>query len=121
MSKCKNCGKTLIISFDKLFIIDIEIHFVSNRCVSQYLPRGNDYKLKPHVYEMVLYEYLRYDAKGFLNLIKEWDPSLYNTSAVIKAVFEQFSDRHKDILLESLALLYSYEHKYEKALTMYLK
>lgn len=92
-----------------------------NRCVSGYLPRGNDCKLKPHVYEMVLYEYLQFDAKGFLVLIKEWDSSLYNTSAVIHAVYEQFSECDKDILLESLALLYSYEHKYEKALTMYLK
>lgn len=54
-------------------------------------------------------------------LIKEWDPTLYNTSAVINAVHENFNERDKDILLESLALLYSYEHKYEKALTMYLK
>lgn len=89
--------------------------------VSQYIPRGNDCKLKPHVYEMVLYEYLQFDANGFLMLIKEWEPSLYNTSAVIHAVIEQFKERDKDILLESLALLYSYEHKYEKALTMYLK
>lgn len=85
------------------------------------MPRGSDCKLKPHVYEMVLYEYLQFDAKGFLMLIKEWDPTLYNTSAVINAVHEQFKERDKDILLESLALLYSYEHKYEKALTMYLK
>lgn len=54
-------------------------------------------------------------------LIKEWDPSLYNTSAVINAVHEQFNDRDANILLESLALLYSYEHKYEKSLTMYLR
>ncbi|XP_055301199.1 vacuolar protein sorting-associated protein 41 homolog [Sitodiplosis mosellana] len=91
------------------------------RSVSRYLPRGSDCKLKPHVYEMVLYEYLQFDAQGFLVLIKEWDPSLYNTSAVINAVHEQFNERDKDILLESLALLYSYEHKYEKSLTMYLK
>lgn len=70
---------------------------------------------------MVLYEYLQFDAKGFLVLIKEWDPSLYNTSAVINAVYEQFNDRDTDILLEALALLYSYERKYEKALNMYLK
>lgn len=77
---------------------------------------------------MVLYEYLQYDAEGFLMLIKEWDSLLYNTSAVINAVIDKF-ERDKDIsfgvqgrfLLESLALLYSYEHKYEKALTMYLK
>lgn len=94
---------------------------LSCRSVSRYLPRGNDCKLKPHVYEMVLYEYLQFDAPGFLMLIKEWDPSLYNTSAVINAVHEQFNERDTNILLESLALLYSYERKYEKALAMYLR
>lgn len=70
---------------------------------------------------MVLYEYLQFDAKGFLILIKEWGSSLYNTSAVINAVHEQFNENDASVLLESLALLYSYEHKYEKALAMYLR
>lgn len=70
---------------------------------------------------MVLYEYLQLDPAGFLNLIKEWQPTLYNTSAVINAVHEHFSERDKDVLLEALAILYSYERKYEKALAMYLK
>lgn len=70
---------------------------------------------------MVLYEYLQFDAPGFLMLVKEWDPSLYNTSAVINAVHEQFKERDTNNLLESLALLYSYERKYEKALAMYLR
>lgn len=70
---------------------------------------------------MVLYEYLKLDAVGFLEIIKEWQPSLYNTSAVINAIHDHFTDRDKNILLEALAILYSYEKKYEKALTMYLK
>lgn len=70
---------------------------------------------------MVLYEYLQFDAEGFLVLIKEWDPSLYNTSAVINAIQGHFNEKDKDVLLESLALLYSYERKYEKAVTIYLK
>lgn len=70
---------------------------------------------------MVLYEYLQFDAQGFLMLIKEWDSSLYNTSAVINAIHEQFNERDASVLLESLALLYSYERKYEKALAMYLR
>lgn len=92
-----------------------------HRSVSRYLPRGSDCRLKPHVYEMVLYEYLQFDANGFLMLIKEWDPILYNTSAVINAVYGQFDERDKDILLESLALLYSHEKKYERALKLYLQ
>lgn len=70
---------------------------------------------------MVLYEYLQLDPQGFLALIKEWQPSLYNTSAVINAIHGNFDMQNKDTLLEALAILYSYEHKYEKALTMYLK
>lgn len=31
------------------------------RSVSSYLPRSNDCKLNPHVYEMVLYEFLQLD------------------------------------------------------------
>lgn len=93
-----------------------------NSSVSGYIPRGSDCRLKPHVYEMVLYEYLQFDANGFLMLIKEWDPILYNTSAVINAVYGQFdSHRDKQILLESLALLYSHEKKYENALKLYLQ
>lgn len=70
---------------------------------------------------MVLYEYLQLDSHGFLNLIKEWQPSLYNTSAVINAIHDHFNEQDKNVLLESLAILYSYERKYEKAVAMYLK
>lgn len=92
------------------------------RSVSAYIPRTNENKLKPHIYEMVLYEYLQFDPPGFLNLVKEWPPTLYNTSAVINAVHDHAVIlRDKNIILESLAILYSYEQKYEKALAMYLK
>lgn len=93
------------------------------RSVSAYLPRSDECKLKPHVYEMVLFEYLQLDPPGFLNLIKEWSSNLYNISAVVNAVFDHFNenDPNANVLLEALALLYSYDHKYEKALTMYLK
>lgn len=70
---------------------------------------------------MVLFEYLKLDVPGFLSLIKEWEPTLYNTSAVINAIHDHFDETVKDILLEALAILYSYEKKYEKALSMYLK
>lgn len=93
------------------------------RSVSQYIPRNLDSKLNPHIYEMVLYEYLKMDSKGFLNLVKEWNPQLYNTSAVINAVLEHLliTDIDKNIYLEALAMLYSYEKKYDKSLSMYLK
>ncbi|XP_044728250.1 vacuolar protein sorting-associated protein 41 homolog [Chrysoperla carnea] len=93
------------------------------RSVSSYIPRSKDCKLNPHVYEMVLYEFLKYDAKGFLELVKEWNPILYNTSAVINAVLEHLlvCDKDKNTLLEALAMLYSYEGKYDNALSTYLK
>lgn len=91
------------------------------RSVSQYLPRTNDCKLNPQVYEMVLYEYLKLDREGFLALVKEWQPNLYNTTAVINAIHDHFDKKDKNILLEALAILYSHEREYDKALTMYLK
>lgn len=91
------------------------------RSVSSYLPRTNDCKLDPQVYEMVLFEYLKMDVKGFIDLIKEWPPSLYNTSAVINAIIDNFDPKESGNLLESLAILYSHEQKYDKALEMYLK
>lgn len=61
--------------------------------------------------------------QGFLNLVKEWDPRLYNVVAVINAVLEHLliCDTDKNMYLEALAILYSYEQKYDKSLSMYLK
>lgn len=70
---------------------------------------------------MVMYEFLKLDKPGFLNLIKEWQPNLYDTTAVINAVHDHFDKKYKNILLEALAILYSHEKDFEKALAMYLK
>jgi hypothetical protein len=61
--------------------------------------------------------------QGFLNLVKEWSPALYNVPAVVNAVLEHLlvNDSDKTLLLEALAILYSHEKKYDKALAMYLK
>lgn len=91
------------------------------RSVSAYLPTSVDCKLDPHVYEMVLYEYLKFDVKGFLNLIKEWPSNLYDCSAVINAIHDNFRKQYANELLESLALLYTHQKEYENALRMYLK
>ncbi|KAL1464836.1 hypothetical protein WDU94_004447 [Cyamophila willieti] len=93
------------------------------RKISRYLPQGH-YKLDSHIYEMVLFEYLQLEPKGFLDLVKEWPPDLYKVSAIINAVLEHMikSDMaDKDIVLEALAILYSHNHKYDKALALYLK
>ncbi|XP_039228148.1 vacuolar protein sorting-associated protein 41 homolog isoform X2 [Drosophila yakuba] len=91
------------------------------RSVSAYLPTSNECKLDPHVYEMVLYEFLKFDVFGFLNIIKEWPSHLYDGLAVINAIHDNFRKQHANQLLESLALLYSYQGDFESALRMYLK
>ncbi|XP_017086409.1 vacuolar protein sorting-associated protein 41 homolog isoform X1 [Drosophila eugracilis] len=91
------------------------------RSVSSYLPTSDECKLDPHVYEMVLYEFLKFDVDGFLNIIKEWPSHLYDGLAVINAIHDNFRKNHANELLESLALLYSYQGDYESALRMYLK
>ncbi|XP_062142192.1 vacuolar protein sorting-associated protein 41 homolog [Drosophila sulfurigaster albostrigata] len=40
------------------------------RCLSAYLPRLEDCTMDPHFYEMVLFEFLKFDVNGFLKLIK---------------------------------------------------
>ena len=91
------------------------------RAVSPYLPRG-DYRLDATIYEMVLYEFLKLDAKGFLNVLKEWSPDLYNVKAVTAALFEHCLQNEADqVLLEALAILYSHDKQYDKSLAVYLK
>jgi hypothetical protein len=92
------------------------------RSISSYLPRTEDCKLNPQVYEMVLYEYLKFDKMGFLQLIKEWQPYLYNTTAVIKVIDDlEYDKKDKKILLEALAILYSHERKYNFSLKAYIQ
>lgn len=92
------------------------------RAISQYLPHGEN-SLDPHIYEMVLYEYLKMEPEGFLRMVKEWSPTLYNIPAVVNAVLEHLlvNDTEKILLMEALAILYSHEKKYDKSLAMYLK
>ena len=92
------------------------------RSISSYLPRG-DVQLDPLIYEMVLYEYLKMDPDGFLQLVKEWSPKLYKVAAVVNGVLEHLLVRsqRQNVLLEALALLYIHDGKYDKALAMYLK
>ncbi|KAI4454815.1 vacuolar protein sorting vps41 [Holotrichia oblita] len=93
------------------------------RAVSAYIPQSPENRLDKHIYEMVLYEYLVLDSQGFLNLVKEWDPSLYNIYAVTNAVLEHIivTDTDKLIYFEALAILYSHDKKYDKCLATYLK
>ncbi|XP_059477900.1 vacuolar protein sorting-associated protein 41 homolog [Neocloeon triangulifer] len=101
------------------------------RALSPYLPRGQTHdsiKLNPHVYEMVLYEYIKTDHRGFLNLVKELPPSLYNLPAIVNAVMEHLlqnrpHERKDEMqeLLEALAILYLHQQKFSKAFCMLVK
>ncbi|XP_017798628.1 PREDICTED: vacuolar protein sorting-associated protein 41 homolog [Habropoda laboriosa] len=94
------------------------------RSISSYLPRGN-VKLEPVVYEMVLYEYLKMDPNGFLQLIKEWSPKLYKVAAIVNGILEHLlvpnQPQNVAVLLEALAILYTHDGKHDRALAMYLK
>lgn len=57
-------------------------------------------------------------------MVKEWSPTLYNVPAVVNATLEHVlvsEENFKPVLLEALAILYSHDGKYDKALAMYLK
>lgn len=97
-----------------------KVHQLSS--ISAYLPRG-EITLDPHIYEMVLYEHLKLDPNGFLQLIKEWSSKLYSITAVVNMVLEHLlvQNQRQNVLLEALAILYSHDGKYDKALAMYLK
>lgn len=64
-----------------------------------------------------------FNFQGFLRLVREWSPNLYNIAAVMNAVLEHIlrHDPDDSTLLEALAILYSHEKKYDRALAMYLK
>lgn len=90
------------------------------RQVSAYLPRS-EVTLDPHIYEMVLYEYLKLEPEGFLKIVKQWSPTLYNVSAVTKALIEHLFSNSSSELLEALAILHTHSGKFDKALVAYLK
>lgn len=94
------------------------------RAISPFVPKNPDYALSPHIYGLILTEYrvIHKDAQGFLKLIQEWNPKLYNIGIIIKEVLEHLltTEVDKNVYLEALALLYCYQKKYDKALTTYL-
>ncbi|CAH3999461.1 vacuolar protein sorting-associated protein 41 homolog [Pieris brassicae] len=93
------------------------------RTISAYVPRNPEQALSSHIYELIIYEYLKVDPVGLLKLVQEWNPTLYKTGVIIKEVLEHLltTEVDKNVYLEALALLYCYQKKYDKALTAYLK
>lgn len=70
---------------------------------------------------------VNWHVQGFLKMVKEWSPSLYNVRAVVNATLEHIlvlnsnEENIKPVLLEAVAILYSNVGQYDKALAMYLK
>ncbi|XP_069469381.1 vacuolar protein sorting-associated protein 41 homolog isoform X2 [Ambystoma mexicanum] len=90
------------------------------KAISRYLPRG-DLRLRPVIYEMILDEFLQSDHEGFSTLIKEWPGDLYNNKAIVQAVQDILKkDPLNSTLLKTLAELYTYDQRYDKALEIYL-
>ncbi|KAJ3615411.1 hypothetical protein NHX12_016776, partial [Muraenolepis orangiensis] len=91
------------------------------KAISQYLPRG-DLRLRPAIYEMILHEFLKTDYEGFATLIREWPGELYNNMAVVQAVGDHLKkDPSNRTLLTTLAELYTYDQRYDRALEIYLR
>uniref|UniRef100_A0A8C7YMU2 Vacuolar protein sorting-associated protein 41 homolog n=1 Tax=Oryzias sinensis TaxID=183150 RepID=A0A8C7YMU2_9TELE len=91
------------------------------KAISQYLPRG-DLRLRPAIYEMILHEFLKTDYEGFATLIREWPGELYNNMAIVQAVNDHLKrDPSNSTLLTTLAELYTYDQRYDKALEIYLR
>uniref|UniRef100_A0A4W4EUA8 Vacuolar protein sorting-associated protein 41 homolog n=1 Tax=Electrophorus electricus TaxID=8005 RepID=A0A4W4EUA8_ELEEL len=91
------------------------------KAISQYLPRG-DLRLRPAIYEMILHEFLKTDYEGFATLIREWPGELYNNMTIVQAVTDHLkNDPTNSILLTTLAELYTYDQRYDRALEIYLR
>uniref|UniRef100_A0A8C7R4Z2 Vacuolar protein sorting-associated protein 41 homolog n=1 Tax=Oncorhynchus mykiss TaxID=8022 RepID=A0A8C7R4Z2_ONCMY len=91
------------------------------KAISQYLPRG-DLRLRPAIYEMILNEFLKTDYEGFATLIREWPGELYNNMTVVQAVADHLKkDPTNSTLLTTLAELYTYDQRYDRALEIYLR
>nr|XP_033786133.1 vacuolar protein sorting-associated protein 41 homolog [Geotrypetes seraphini] len=90
------------------------------KAISQYLPRG-DLRLRPAIYEMILDEFLKSDYEGFSTLIREWPGDLYNNMTIVQAVLDHLKkDPQNRTLLKTLAELYTYDQRYDRALEIYL-
>uniref|UniRef100_A0A915JDG6 Uncharacterized protein n=1 Tax=Romanomermis culicivorax TaxID=13658 RepID=A0A915JDG6_ROMCU len=87
----------------------------------------HDPQLEPECYQSVLLDFLKDDFINFKNLVFKWSPDLYRTGALINDILRRLynnqdvgSENHV-LLLSTLAVLYTHERSYERALEIYLK
>lgn len=85
-----------------------------------YLPK-DDIRLNPRCYDMVLSDLLKKDHQTFAKVIKEWPADLYNIAFVISLVHGRLDNYPEDTILHaSLARLHALDHRYDRALKIYL-
>ncbi|MGH0121102.1 UNVERIFIED_CONTAM: hypothetical protein FKN15_070771 [Acipenser sinensis] len=64
----------------------------------------------------------RHEVQGFATLIREWPGDLYNNMTVVQAVRDHLKkDPNNGTLLTTLAELYTYDQRYDRALKIYLQ
>ena len=95
------------------------------RVMAPFIP-VNAPKLSPTIYELVLNEFLKMNCETFHRLLKQWPSDLYQSDNIISAVLEQLEKyprlkETRGVLLSCLALLYSNQEQFDKALSIYLE
>lgn len=90
--------------------------------IAPHLPRGPEFVLEPSIYQNVLNNLLVCDQSArYLNIIQQWNPTLYDINAQINATIERLTRRSGDYSLqEALGQMYCYDEKYEKAINIYI-
>ena len=131
LDSCEEAGKIcheLCLKNWNLWEIHLNL-FRQHHCIrvlAKYLPIGLDNQrlLAPHLYEMVLIEFLdQDDSNGFLRTIRSLPLHLYSTDSMIDRLTTKLSSQLQQDhnLLESLAEMYIYECRYQKALFIFLQ
>ncbi|XP_064456736.1 vacuolar protein sorting-associated protein 41 homolog isoform X2 [Ornithodoros turicata] len=91
------------------------------RALAAYLPKDEP-RLDPTAYEIALNEFLQLDPQGFLDLVSRWNSDLYSVQTVVNAVLDRLSYEPTCVpLLQALAKLYTYQAKFDLAMSIYLK
>lgn len=101
--------------------------------IGPYVPLGNrdaktgasQTKLEPHIYEAILVAMFKLDPRQdalLLEMIRSWPPQLYDVSKIVALLLDQLLQLpDNQTLLRALATLYSYQKKYDKSMSVYLK
>ncbi|VIO99680.1 Vacuolar assembly protein VPS41 homolog, putative [Brugia malayi] len=95
--------------------------------LAKYLP-VRDPQLEPECYQCVLIAALHNHPVLFYNLIKVWNPDLFRVGAITDMAMKRIvhdnvnplSENDAVAIYRSLARLYLYERKYDKALMLYI-